>query len=493
MMELGLGLSLSLIAGAGGGDGVALPSTVSGSIRSLPMTGQAGSIAGGERRTWRQFDRSNVRCADPWFEFHGGRILATGVVGMSIETTIAGSAHPNNYRAAILVGVSGTGANQSAATLHELTFFGMLNDAAFVAAGGAVSPDGKTITVPNGYRFRSDRLIGVILVAGQAYVIQSEGVAASGAVNSFPTGRLAVPALGDMSVTHAAAHSGVVYSKDWTGLNSSGLGSAFGPIAVLGTGEPGVKTVIVDGDSIISLSASPATGPFGTSDIGNSLGAVAFAKRALSEAGYSFIDVSIPGSNIGNFMAGFDKSGIRADLMKYGDAVITDHGHNDRKSGTAFDAVAGWTEASPAAWNSTGLRTRMAWHNDWLRTKLKPGARVVRCTLAPTTTSTDSWATPGNQTGKNDDAVWQADYATAANGDQFKFSDLVMFRGLYAGLAPGGAGLHDAGYDLYVALGGTADGKWPNGGTLDGTHPAEALQIAAGADLKPRLAALIGW
>jgi hypothetical protein len=115
----------------------------------------------------------------------------------------------------------------------------------------------------------------------------------------------------------------------------------------------------------------------------------------------------------------------------------------------------------------------------------------VRCTLAPATNSTDGWATVAGQTGKNDDAVWAADYATGAGGDQFKLNDLIMRRGAFAGLAYGGAAECDAGYDLYAAFGGTADGRWPAGGTSDGTHPSEALQVAAAADLAPRLAGLL--
>ena len=192
-------------------------------------------------------------------------------------------------------------------------------------------------------------------------------------------------------------------------------------------------------------------------------------------------------------MAGFGRDGLRAALMAYGSALLTDHLHNDRKSGVAFEAVGGWSEASPATWNSTGLRVRYAWHNDWLRGKLPPGARIVRCTLAPATDSSNGWATVAGQTGRNDDSTWTADYATGAGGDQFKLADLIMRRGAYAVLAHGGPGECDAGFDLYAALGGTADGKWPAGGTGDGTHPSETLQTAAAADLAPRLPALLGF
>ena len=90
------------------------------------------------------------------------------------------------------------------------------------------------------------------------------------------------------------------------------------------------------------------------------------------------------------------------------------------------------------------------------------------------------------------DGDWRR-LTTGASGDQFKLADLIMRRGAFASLAYGGAGECDAGYDLYAALGGTADGKWPAGATSDGTHPAEALHVAAAADLGPRLPELLGF
>jgi hypothetical protein len=366
----------------------------------------------------------------------------------------------------------------------------MLGDAAFVAAGGAVSADGHTVTVPNGWRFRSDRFeLG--LAAGQQYFVQTECVAADGAAAPNPRGRHCIPALGDLNYNEPAASTAdTVFSTDWSAVWNASLTSAFGPVAVLGTGAAPV--VIIDGDSIICDQARPGTGA-NNSDGGDVIGVKAFAKRALNAAGYAFVDVSVPGTNVGNFMAGYGLDGIRASLMQHGAAVITDHLHNDRRSGVGFAATGGWSEANRAAWNATGLGTRYAWHNDWLRARLKPGARIVRCTLAPYTTSADGWTTTGGQAGRNDDAVWAADYATGVTGDQFKLADLIMRRGAYAGLAYGAPGEPDAGFDLYAALGGTPDGKWPAGATADGTHPGEAQQIAAAAALAPLLPLLLGF
>jgi hypothetical protein len=465
------------------------PPVTSGSVRAQMMVGQSGTYAGGERATHRQRDRSNVAVARPWLEFHHGRILSSGVVDVELETTLSGGATAR-YRAALLTGISGAGKNQSGASLARATFFGMAADAGFVAAGGSVSPDGRTVTVPNGRRFRSDRF-ELALAAGEGYFVQTECVAADGSVAPNPRGRYCIPALGDLNFNEPAASTAdTVYRTDWSGVWDATPGSAFGPIAVLGGGTAPV--VIVDGDSIICDLARPGSGANG-SDGGDGFGVKAFAKRALNAGGYAFIDVSVSGTNVGNFMAGHGRDGVRADLMRHGAAVISDHLHNDRRSSVAFAATAGWSEANRGAWNSTGLRTRYAWHNDWLRSRLKPGARVVRCTLAPYTNSSDGWATTAGQTGRNDDAAWAADYATGPAGDQFKLNDLVMRRGLYAGLAYGGPGQPDAGFDLHAALGGTADGRWPAGGTSDGTHPSEALQAAAAAVLLPLLPELLGF
>lgn len=397
----------------------------------------------------------------------------------------------SKYRAALLTGISGTAKNQSSATVHIATFFNILKDAAFIAAGGSVSANGQQITVPNAYRFRTDRF-NVGLAAGQEYFIQTEMIGVGDVGANMPSGRYAITAMGDLKYNQAAGSStNHVHSSNWSSvwdLSPTHTGCA-GPVAVLGSGTAPV--VIIDGDSIICDVANGGGGSSG-SDVGDAFGVKNFAKRALNSLGYSFIDVSVPGTNVGNLMGGYDRNGLRASLMRYGSALITDHLHNDRRSGVTFEATASFTEATKATWDSTDLRTRYEWHNRFLRSKLKKGARIIRCTLIPKTTSTDAWATTANQTGSGDDSVWAADYATAVNGDQFKLNDLIMRRGLYTSIG-NDKKYPDAGYDLYAAIGGTADGKFPASGSTDGTHTTQTLQIAAAADLAPRLPALLGF
>ena len=131
-----------------------------------------------------------------------------------------------------------------------------------------------------------------------------------------PRGRACIPALGDLTFNEAAASTAdTVFKKDWSAVWNASLTSAFGPVAVLGSGTAPV--VIVDGDLIICDLAAPGTGGNGT-DVGDAFGVKNFAKRALNATGYAFIDVSVPGTNVGNFMAGYGRDGIRADLMQYG-------------------------------------------------------------------------------------------------------------------------------------------------------------------------------
>ena len=362
--------------------GPAEEAITSGSVRAQMMSNAGGTYAGGERVTHRQRDRTNVAIARPWFEYFHGRIAATGAVGMELESGLTGG-KTNRYRASILTGIAGTAKNQAGATLVRATFFGMDG-----VDGCTVSGDGFTVTVPNGARFRTDRF-ELSLPAGAEYFVQTETVAADGSAVGYPIGRYRVPGLGDLSFNNAAASSAdLVFARDWTSVWDATPGGALGPVAVLGGGSAPI--VVVDGDSIVAEAARPGTG-HNSSDVGDAWAVKCFVKRALNAAGYAYLDVSVSGTNVGNFMAGYGKAGLRAALLGYGSAVITDHLHNDRKSGTAFEATGGWTEAVPAAWNNTGLRVRYGWHNAWLRSKLKPGARIVRCTLAPATNSSDGW------------------------------------------------------------------------------------------------------
>ena len=230
--------------------------------------------------------------------------------------------------------------------------------------------------------------------------------------------------------------------------------------------------------------------------------ALCHLQRALNAAGYSFIDVSVSGTNMGNMYSGFDNNGVRAAMFGFCDAVITDGGHNDRGEIAVIFNAQGNLPGSMLAASSTGLRTIYQWHNDFLRSKLRGTKRVVRTTLAPQTNSTNLWETHDGQTGKTRDSSWVSDYATSIdnihNGNEYKFNDLIMRAGLYTALPYGGAGECDAGYDFYAAIGGTATGTFPVNGTAnwatsEGTHPALWLQLQAAVDLQPRLPALLGF
>jgi hypothetical protein len=193
------------------------------------MTNAGGTFAGGERVSHRQRDRTNVAIARPWFEFYHGRIAATGAVEQELETGLT-SGTTNHYRAAILTGISGTGKNQAAAILTRATFRGMQG-----VDGCTVSPDGYTVTVTNGTRFRTDRF-DLSLAAGTEYFVQTETVAANGSATAgYPVGRYRVPALGDLSFNAPVANTAeLVFSRDWSAVWDATPGGALGPIAVGG-------------------------------------------------------------------------------------------------------------------------------------------------------------------------------------------------------------------------------------------------------------------
>ncbi|WP_062220469.1 hypothetical protein [Aureimonas sp. D3] len=472
-------------------------------VNSVAVSGTTMTLTMETTRGYRTGDVVTVR--------NNGADYASGAITIASDTTATltvanGTAAPGGTvvcrnpfyrierRAALVTGIAGVAQDQSAAVLTKMTWFGMVMDYPFMRAGGAVSADGFTLTVPNGFAYRTDRVASFRLAAGR-YYIQEE-------YRAFGTGDIIRPTglygrgtdFGEYGLglpTDTA--NDLVFAKNWSGAGTAALtAAASGPCAVLGTGPEGVKCVLVDGDSNICEAAlSSRTNGVDTGDDDDCLGPV---KRALNMKGYSFIDVSLSGSNIGNQFAGYDAgpSALRRVFRQYCDGVITNHAGNDRRSGITFENVG----AAPGSLNDAsgnGLRVLTSWHNSDLRATLRGPKRIVRTTLLPATTSTDGYATTANQTGKNDDAVWVSDYATSANGDQFKLADLNMRRGAYATLPYGGAGECDAGWDMYAASGHTADGKFAPLSTNDGTHQFVANIVAAANDLAPRLPALLGF
>lgn len=465
------GTDLRFDGTVGGTPVTSLTPIVSGSVRTnIPnVTAVAsGSLA----FVFRSADYSVVQCDNPVVEMWNGYCIGNGTHVAAAETP-TGAALQVRY--ALLTGGPGTAAaNQAGATVWAATFYGMLSDPEFKAAGGTVSADGLTVTVPDGLRFRTDPISGLRLSPLARYYHQLEEV--------YQTGQLRVTGdngtgatLGDYRWSQATNASSPVYSTDWSAAYGGTTpvtiaGSTRMPIAVLGTGDggPRSKLVAIEGDSINTNGVNVYLGTYGERSI---------VKTALINAGYSFVNAASAGSNMGE-MKTYGGWRVRMGLLKNAYAVITDHGHNDR--GTSVGTFSG--VALPL----------FQWHTGMLRAFAKPGAKIIRSTLAPHTNSSDGFLTLANQS-----------YQTAADNPSTGwvggYLDYLRRTGAYAGTVFSGLQDPDGYWDLLSDLGAAADIKWPvdgvttNYGTVDGTHPSAVLCAKAAAALTPKLPGLIGF
>lgn len=443
---------------------------VSGSVRCNVPTVTA--VATASAFVFRSADFSVVQCDNPVIELWNGYCIGDGTHTQVAEQPTGAAL---SVRYALLTGGSGgVTANQTGATVWKATFYGMLSDPEFKAAGGTVSTDGQTVTVPDGLRFRTDPIAGLRLSPLTRYYHQLEEVYQAGQLRiSGDNGSGAT--LGDYRWNQSTNAGSPVYSTDWS-VSFGGTtpilitGSSKMPLAVFGTGDggPRSKLVAVEGDSIFANGNNVYLGQFGERSA---------LKTALVTAGYSFVSPASAGSNMGD-MKTFGGWRVRMGLLKNAYAVITDHGHNDR--GTAVGTFA--AVAFPI----------FQWHTGMLRAFAKPGAKIIRSTLAPHTSSSDTWLTLVNQS-----------YQTAADnpstGWVAGYLDYLRRTGTFAGTAFSGLQDPDGMWDMVTDLGAAADLKWPvdgvtaNYGTADGTHPSALLTAKAAAALIPKLSALIGF
>lgn len=445
---------------------------VSGSVRSNVPTVTA-TASGSLCFVFRNADFSVVECRNPYFRVWNGYCIGDGRKGSTLPAggveALTGGAI--TVRMGFQIGGPGTAAaNQAGATMRAMTFYGMMLNAAFLAAGGSVTPDGSTITIPDGWTADTDPLIGVTLAPLTRYFYTIEENYVSGALRI--TGSNGRTDLGDMRWTQTTNAASPVYAADWSvaygGTTPSTIGgSTKTAIGVFGTGDGAARSQLVgiEGDSI----------NHGGNDTGGNYGELGGLKRALVAAGYPYVSAAAPGTDSSDMKAtGSNK--VRGGLLKDATAIFSSHGHNDRGASLV-----------PFGTFATVFLPYHQWHNHWLRSMAKPGARIIRSTLLPHTTSNNSWA----------DATGQTAFQTSADGPTgwvATYADYLMRRGAYAGIPFSGPYEPDAAWDHFAAIGASvADFKWPAGGTTDGTHPVPALAVTAAADLQPRLPALIGF
>lgn len=452
----------------------------SGSVRSVIPYGNS-TVSGNTKFRYRSGDTSLVSIDRPSIGFWNG--YAPGFLGGSGVPLERGSGNPIVYASALLKNPSGTAANQTSATAYASTYakvrlgqnvwkrdagtglFVAATWADFVAAGGAISGDDMYITVPSDWVVASDGVAGVSLAANEFYLVQQETNYAGVGVQRL-TGDVAINAQCDYRWIVASGAANAVHSTDWTGASQIGGGAAFQPLFVTGISSAGEKSVLLAGDSIHhgeNASSSP-----------DSKGIYGCAKRALVDAGYSYVDSSISGSNIYD-MYNHKGHGVRMLLASLCYSVWHDHGHNDR------GLVSTWGDGLTD--NNEWRMQR--WHNTLLRQNLQGSAKtIVQSTLCSQTLSSDGFVTQTYATGPS----------TFPTGWQYaNMKPWLLRTGSFSGVPfDTAAGDPNAAIDFALAVGCTADGKWPVGSRADGTHPTIAEHAAAYPVLSAQLPALLG-
>lgn len=464
---------------------------VSAAMRVVPnsSTATSGTNAG---LTYRLVEKTNVAVSNLWVEFWNGYVDAVDTT--HAQEKAAGSALP--IRMAILTGTSGIGADQSAATLWQLTWFnaaagtpGYLfkldasaaSAADFTGAGGVISGDGLTFTIPSGYYARSDAAVGSSVSAGSKYMVHTE-INMAGGLN-FPSASVEYKSsLGEYRVITASGGTPAhVFNKNWSSGASALTGGGAGPVNVFGTGLVGQKVAATAGDSIFWGNQDSVAGV--STITGDANGCTGFANRAFNAGGYSWVRTAVSGAKAAPLYS-FGGNNIRLLMLRYSSAVLSDMGHNDRSLP--------WLGAAPG-----GYRALYRWYWPALRAALLGGTgRVVSTDLLPLATSTDNFATTVNQTS-----------STGAGSVQFDSINPFFAAG---GFNPG-VGDPDAAYlaNAAVFAGANAAGltdidalhvKWPcNGnavpsaGCSDSTHPKGVIHAYVATDLQSVLPTLMGF
>lgn len=295
---------------------------------------------------------------------------------------------------------------------------------------------------------------------GEKYWIRLEySVASTGLI--LPRGDIAYSTYGFPASVGLALDSGgsVVDPVDGTGTMTftSGWANFANPMIplVLGRQVSGdVKTFIGLGDSIMN----------GSNDTLSGHGLIGMFSQALT-------DSDLTSNPIGG--CDFGSSGSKSSLwsatnaakpkafLKYAKYAVEEFGTNEFNVGNGALASA---ETNTAAL--------------WTACYANGIAKVIRTKLTPRTTSTDSWATTGNQTFTN--AAWQA------GGDGRLFNDWLDTQ-IGAGKITDMVNLTSQ----RVGSNQTLDTfyQWnvngsANFGTSDGTHPSPANHILAAAELR---------
>ncbi|EJN07794.1 hypothetical protein [Herbaspirillum sp. YR522] len=435
-------------------------------------------------RTARCSDSSNVALTDLFVEAVNAYVDAAEQAA-SQEKAVGNTV---TFRTNMLIGTTGSGSNQSGATMVSFTWFkaaagqyGYLRKldgspatgAEFLANGGTISSDGLSIGMPSGFRGFSDRAIGSVLPANTRYLIQQEMTAPVG--QYVPTGIIASNRadLGDM-IKDGAAAGLYIGLKDWSAIGPT-TGQVSNTVSnVYGTGAFGKKLVSVDGDSIAANNSdrnpSPAGAIYGDAD-----GALAFANRALNLGGYSWTRSAVAGANA-RTPALYGGYAQRALQGQFADASITNM--------IANNSSLVWDDPRPGY----GLLATQRDHWAKIRQCRKaPDLPLIATTRTPGATSTDLWVTTANQTATMGPGI--TDYNPFLRAGVFTAADPTgcfdIFQRIYDGAAA--AGFNDV--VLYkVPCNGVAQA-----GYFDSTHMQAVIHAYVAVYFAAELPGLLGF
>lgn len=238
-------------------------------------------------------------------------------------------------------------------------------------------------------------------------------------------------------------------------ISAVGNQSFYAPFLISGEPSAPKPFVVLDGDSILS----------GFGDSSNTWGR-GFARRALDPAGIPYVHIAASGQTMG------ESTYYREWPLGGATDVIHETAINDLGTGTSLASMQNF------------------WLQRWLR-RAALGARVWQTTVTPRTTSTDSWATVGNQT----PSLPSESTRTSLN-DWLR--DGAPINAAYAPQAVGASGgsvlrSGAAGHPLTGGYFDVADavesarnsGRWKASHTSDGLHPNATGHIAAAAVVTP--------
>lgn len=430
----GLARGLGIVVSQGG----ALVAVGVASVRSK-LTAITGAGSGNFSTTtvpyiyYRSLHKTNKALRDPWGVFWNGAV--DSAMGNAAWEHGPASNQVKTIRAAIWTGITNPLlADQTGVTVRPITFTGIQTGARrikdltyatrtwsdFVAAGGAVSGDNKTVTIPSGWSVEHDGVVGLNLTAQQKYFyVVEDGVPGAAAGTPLQTVRAAITSpsvfFGDMSknataVVTTTAGKHLCEDPAWTSGNGvAGVSSVSGnvamsaPIIVLGLDNTGtVRNVAIDGDSI---------GDEKQDSIRDADGLAHGLTRALNREGFSLFKTAAFSSSMLNQRT-YGGNFYRLGLLEYATGgVVTNHGHNDQSS-MGTDA---------------NMKSLVRWHDLALKAALPAGGkRVVRLTQTPTVI----FATA--QAGGSTTSVQLSSFASATTGIYVGYQ-IAMTTGTAAG------------------------------------------------------------